>query len=92
MKKKRVRYFLVKLVDEVSTMALKDRQEYDNVRVANLQTLAAYNRSRVAAGRLAVGLGNVIGDGYEALVLFEGNRLSVREQLRAEKMCEDEMG
>lgn len=85
-------YYLVNLspvFGAARVTRLEDCEQYQNTRLMHLQLLPAINRGRVERGHGVVNCSNVIGEGYEALVLFDGAVLSIRDQLRAEALCEE---
>ena len=94
MVKRKNRFFVVCLTEalgKISVVELDDREHFDNVRMSNQQMIPGVNRLRNAAGLSSCGVTNIVGMDFDALVLFEGGTLSIRDQLRAEKMCEDQL-
>lgn len=92
MAKKRIRYYQVNLSEALGPVQVDEianREHYENTKSMHMQLMPGVNRMRNAMGFVSCGVSNVIGDGYEAIVLYEGQSLSVKDQLRAEKMCED---
>ena len=88
------RYFQVCLTEalgNIGVIELDSKEHFDSTRMFHQQMIPQINRMRNAQGFGSCGVSNVIGMKFEALVLFDGGSLSIRDQLRAEKMCEDQL-
>lgn len=93
MAKKKFRYYQVNLSEALGPVkvdSISTREHFENTRSMHMQLMPGINRMRNAMGFVSCGVTNVIGDGYEAIVLYEGPSLSIKDQLKAEKMCEDQ--